>query len=381
MRTLVCAGTDINHVLQDVDGHRQDGYSPTLALVFCSVARDFRLLSKELGTRGLEVVGTTTAGEIANTEILNEGCVVMLMDAAPESFRVCLESSTAAEGLLAPSERIGAHAIAAFENPFVITFAGGVKADGEAIIHGVRAGAGRNIPHFGGMAGDDLRMVDTYVFTSEAVTDHGVLALIFDGDRYAVSGAVAHGWQPIGVEKTVTRARGNVIYAIDDQRAMTVYQDYLHTIDAVVENANVTTAIGVQYPLSVRRPDGSEVIRPPLFFDPDEDALIFAGAIPEQSKVKFCIPPSVDIVDRVTREAAAVRNGLPQADAVINVSCAARLMALDVLAEDEIRAICELWDAPTAGFFSYGEIGGRGAERCDFHTQSCSLVAIREIRH
>ena len=104
------------------------------------------------------------------------------------------------------------------------------------------------------------------------------------------------------------------------------------------------------------------------------------GAYPKESKVKFCIPPSLDIVEQVVEEAATVQQCLPEADALILISCKARHAALGPLVEDEIEGLHSLWNAPMLGYFSYGEIGGREPQLCDFHNETCTLVTLRAIR-
>jgi hypothetical protein len=177
----------------------------------------------------------------------------------------------------------------------------------------------------------------------------------------------------------VTRAEANVVYTIDGVPALDVYRTYLnidHDRSVPPDGADIV-ALGVQYPLSVRRGNGTAVIRAPLFYQPESEALIFAGAVPEGARIKFCIPPSLDIVDRVLGEVEDLHARMPDAEAVLLVSCKARHLALGPLALDEVRGIHELWNVPMAGYFSYGEIGGAEPRLCDFHTESCTLIALR----
>ncbi len=41
----------------------------------------------------------------------------------------------------------------------------------------------------------------------------------------------------------------------------------------------------------------------------------------------------------------------------------------------------DVWGAPMAGYFSYGEIGGPTSGSCDFHNETCMLLAVRETSH
>jgi hypothetical protein len=46
---------------------------------------------------------------------------------------------------------------------------------------------------------------------------------------------------------------------------------------------------------------------------------------------------------------------------------------------DEVQELHNMWNAPMAGYFSYGEIGARNPSECDFHTETCTLVVLREL--
>ena len=346
MTTHLCTGPDVPLVLADVDRAVGAGLRPTLALAFCSPHQDVAGLAAGLAERGLDVVGATTAGEVADGAILEGTCAVMLWQAAPGSYAVWSGGRPADEPAEAVAARLGRAAAEAFARPVVFAFASGVRTDGEAVVRGVERGAGRPLPLYGGLAGDDLRMAETTVFSAHDAFDDGLVALVLDGDRYRVEGVATSGWQAVGVEKAVTRSEGNVVFELDGRPILDVYSEYLAMGDLRAEGVHVAMDLGVQYPLSVRRADGTAVLRAPLLSDPETDALVFAGAVPKGARVRFCVPPSLDVAERVVEEAAAVRERLPDADAVLLVSCVARHMALGPLMEDEVEGLSGLWDAP-----------------------------------
>jgi hypothetical protein len=368
-------------VVASVDGVMTGGLTPTLALVFSSVAVDFARLARDLGARGMAVAGVTTAGEIANAAVIEHSAVVMLMDPDPGTFEVSLQTVADDQPMSAIASRLGSRACARFARPIVIAFASGLRSDGEAVVRGFREGAGETVPLFGGMGGDDLRMQDSFVYSNTATSNEGIVGLVLDGDHFEVEGITTNGWQAVGVEKTVTCSKGNVVYTIDNVPALDVYRTYLNIEDDNDGRPGPSVmALGVNYPLSVRRENGTSVMRAALFYESESESLIFAGGVPQGAKVRFCIPPSLDIVERVVAEAAEVHERLPDADVLILVSCKARHMALGPLALDEVQALYDLWHTPMAGYFSYGEIGGRNPPECDFHTETCTLVALRARR-
>lgn len=355
------------------------GFTPSVGLMFCSVSQPYEAATQLLGQNGVTVVGLTSAGEIVNATVLEDAGVVLLMDIQPEHFVVHVlpkENDVSEEDV---ARQLGRQAIERFVNPIVLAFASGLSTDGEAIVRGIHAGAGRSLPLFGGLAGDDLRMEKTFVFSNDHVTDDGLIGLILDGDRYQAEGIGTSGWQTVGIEKTITHSEGNIVYAIDDEPALDVYEKYFSLHNLTENPQDIVREIGVHFPLSVRRDDGQMVIRAPLFSQ-NGNALVFAGTVPEGAKVMFCIPPSSSIVEQVVEESACLQQVIPEAEALILISCKARHSALGPLVEDEIEGLHDLWgcNPPLAGYFSYGEIGPAYKQRCDFHNETCMLVALRE---
>ncbi|MEO0560212.1 MAG: FIST N-terminal domain-containing protein [Bacteroidota bacterium] len=378
MTTRTCCGLTQEDLLSHIDSELASGMKATLALVFCSPDWDVRSLMDALAERHLTVVGTTTAGEIAGDRVLEGGGSVMLWEAAPGSFEVWAESRSEGESMREVAQRLGQAATDWFARPVVLTFASGLTTDGEAVVRGVKAGAGRALPLYGGLAGDNLRMERTEVFTHSGIHEDGLVGLVLDGERYHVDGIATSGWKPVGIAKTVTRSEGNQVFELDGESVLDVYGKYLNMDGLRESNVSIAMDLGVQYPISVEREDGTSVIRAPLLSDPETDALIFAGAVPEGAKVRFCIPPSLDIVDHVVDEANTLHGKMSDADAVVLISCAARRTALGPIVEDEILGLDEIWRAPMAGYFSYGEIGGPTDGGCDFHNETCMLLVVRE---
>ena len=378
MTSRVYSGTDVSPLLADIDRDVEAGFRATLALAFCSADQDASALGGALSDRGLRVVGATTAGEIAGPDVLGGAAVVMLWDAAPEGFLVWSGARAEAEATEALTGRLGRAAAEQFARPVVIAFVSGLGTDGEAVVRGVREGAGRDLPLYGGLAGDDLRVEETLVFSGAGALPDGVVALVLDGDRYHVEGVATSGWQAVGVEKTVTRSEANAVYALDGEHVLDVYRRYFDLGDLRGADVDIMAEVGSHFPLSVERGGGAAVMRAPLFSDLDREALVFGGTVEEGARVRFCIPPSLDVADRVIAEARALQERLPVADAVLLVSCTARRLALGPTAEDEVAGIHDVWGAPTAGFFSYGEIAPPAGAACDFHNVTCALVAVRE---
>lgn len=351
-----------------------DGFSPTLAIVFCSITQHRNEVVDYFNAAGVDVFGSTTAGEIMDSEVMEKSTVVMLLNINKAHYKIFYEASpetyTAANNL-------GLFAKRSFANPSVVVISSGLTIDAEEIINGFSA-ADKNIPLFGGLAGDDLTMKGSYIFTNNQETSTGLIGLVLDGDKINVKGLATSGWDNIGIEKTITKSVGNIVYTIDDEPAVDVFVKFFQFTKSVDDTAEIIAQNFAQYPLQLKKENGNTVLRAPLMVDIESRALIFAGGIPQGSKVKFSVQPGFDLIEKTTERVRALKSGMPEADAIIMFSCKARHMALGPMTGDEAGMIRSIWNKPLIGFFTYGEIGTAKDSVCDFHNETCSMVILEE---
>ena len=223
----------------------------------------------------------------------------------------------------------------------------------------------------GGWAGDDCRFQETLAFTKEGMTPFGAAVLLLDNAKVEVKGIAPSGWVGLGARKTVTRSLGNVVYTIDNEPALSVYTRYLNVRDEDLPG------IGVEYPMLVSRDDGTEVLRAIMGVERDTGALIFAGSVPEKSKVRFSSSPGFEVLDFVKGELKEFHDRFGDASLLLLFSCMARHSALGEMVEDEINEASRLWESPLVGFFTYGEIGENMHGKCDFYNETFALMALR----
>ncbi len=374
MKAKNISGENIDQIKQSFSSATADGFQPTLAIIFCSISQDRAALMVFFKGQGIDVLGATTAGEIINDEVLENSAVIMLLDINKSHYTLFFEESTDTFKL---AEDLGKFAKESFENPSVIVISSGLTIDAENIINGFQS-FDKNIPLFGGLAGDDLTMKSTFVFTNERESPNALIGLVIDGDKINIKGIATSGWDNIGIEKTITKSVGNVVYTIDDEPAVDVFVNYFQFTESVDNTAEIIAQNFAQYPLQMKKDNGNIVLRAPLMVDIDSRALIFAGGIPEGSKVKFSVQPGFDLIEKTADKVSTMKSKIPEADALIMFSCKARHMALGPLTGDEAGMIQAIWKKPLIGFFTYGEIGATENNACDFHNETCSMVILKE---
>jgi hypothetical protein len=351
-----------------------DGFTPSLAIVFCSITQNRPELVNFFNAGNVDVFGSTTAGEIIDSEVMEKSTVVMLLNINKAYYKIFTEASADTYKV---SNDLALFAKASFANPAVVVISSGLTIDAEQIIKGFMD-VDKNIPLYGGLAGDDLTMKASYVFTNSQETSTGLIGLVLDGDKINVKGLATSGWDNIGIEKTITKSAGNIVYTIDDEPAVDVFVKYFQFTESVDNTAEIIAQNFAQYPLQLKKENGNIVLRAPLMVDIESRALIFAGGIPQGSKVKFSVQPGFDLIEKTTERVSALKPSIPEADALIMFSCKARHMALGPMTGDEAGMIRGLWNKPLIGFFTYGEIGTAKDSVCDFHNETCSMVILQE---
>lgn len=360
-----------------------DGFAPTLAFVFISVRQDRKAVCEILREKGIDLLGATSCGEFTDGRQSEGGMAVLLLDLPRDAYSILYEdvgSRTVIEAAVSLSQA----ATQRFKKPSLIVCSTGMDADGaffdgEQLVGTLSDNLGADTVFYGGMAGDDMTFSGSYVFNGEDETPCGIVALAFDHDKIRLTGMAITGWQPMGITRTVTRSKGNLLYEIDGLPAAEMYLKYLG------KSANVGDAgfkvfeeLGYTYPFIVGRGQGETLLKTPLEIDHRENALKMDMEMSEGTSFWFTMPPDFGIVEDVLGEASELRAGLPDADALLIFSCAGRFPVLGPLTTSENEGLAEIWNSAMAGFYTYGEFGRAKNGTQHFHSGACCWVALKE---
>ena len=378
MKAKTIRGNSTNEIEHALSEATEDGFSPTIAIAFISIAQNREAICRLLEERNIDIFGSTTAGEFIDGEIGEESAAIMLLDLNKDYYRL-LHIETGEENTLEIAKSVGQQGLDTFSNPAFIIASGGISTDGEMIIRGIEEAVGPNVTIFGGLAGDDFKMSGTYVFTNGKYSINGLVAIILDEDKVNVKGLATSGWEPVGTVRTITKSEGNVVYTIDDQPALDVVIKYMGVNRNIDEWKDVIINVGSEFPMQLQRENAEPVIRAPLFANKEDRSLVCAGSVPQGSKIRFSLPPDDSVIEKVVNECATVKKEeMENADAMIMFSCKARHLSLGPMVGDEIDQVKDVWGAPLVGFFSYGEMGKATKGKHEFHNNTCSLVLLSE---
>ncbi len=352
-------------------------FKPTLAICYTDAGFDYRSLVKELVGPNIEVVGTTTCGEIIDDRSTIESCTVLLMDLDRSYFQVDISSFEKEEKDTA--RELANLAIQRFRSPAILTYASKIGVNGDRVVEGFKEVLPKLTPIFGGLAGDNFKNEIFTVFYNENFESSGLVSLVFNGDKVRVEGKSFSGWQELGKTHVANKAEGNILYEIDHTPALDLFIEYFGVEKSNTEGDTPLEVIPGIYPLSVIDNNDSEYMRSPLLYNREDSSLVLAGEIKQGSRVKFCPMPNFETVEKTVDYFKSYAEENKKIDALIINTCAARKLSFGPMMDQEIKEIYSLWNVPTAGYMAMGEIGSHTKEtECNFHNVTCSLMSLTE---
>ena len=384
MKAKSIKGSSIEEIKIALDQSLNDGFKPTLAIVFISIKQDRKAVCEILRKEDIDILGATSSGEFINGHQSEGEIVIMLLDLNRNDYCILFED-IGERSLNEAATRLAKAAQKKFDQPAFIlcsTFlaADGKILDGENLIRSIENELGPQVSLFGGMAGDEITFSGTYVFTNDFSTDYGFVALVMDENKIELEGMAISGWKPMGVIRTATKTEGNLLFTIDDQPALEIYLRFLG-IELSSKNDMIEFyhSIGVHYPFQIERDGREPKMCNPVGYDKEKDALICESDVPQNSKFRFSTPPEFDIIETIISKADELKKKHnAEADALLIFSCAGRLSALGPMTQDENEGLQQVWNVPMAGFYTYGEFGKGINGKHEFHSTTNSWVAIKE---
>jgi len=318
-------------------------------------------------------LGCSTAGEILGRRVYDGSLVVTAVELERTRVRLGWARVEDQRGSFEAGHELATNLLEP-ELKHVLVLSDGLRVNGTSLVAGLKSGLPSSITVSGGLAGDGQRMRETFVCAGGHPESGVIAALGFYGAALEVGCGSMGGWDAFGPERLVTRADGNVLYELDGQSALGLYRRYLG------EHAAGLPATGLLFPLALRNPgQGAGVVRTILGVDEAQQSLVFAGEVPTGSYVRLMRANLDRLVDGAFGAAqASVRSAIAP-ELTVLVSCVGRRLVLRQRIEEELDGVAEaIGTAPTAGFYSYGELAPGPGVSCELHNQTMTVTTFRE---
>ncbi len=360
-------------------------HSAALAIVFATPAHANSVLLGQLAELlpGVEVIGCSTAGEIAVSAgdqfVGNDSLVVALLGGSGFAAKTARASMLDAGEL---RERAAEAATIAhrLDHPYRALLAltdGMATADQCEVVRGVYEAIGAAVPLVGGCAGDGLRFDSTtQLHGTDAVTGSLVLGAL--GSDSPIGIGVAHGWRRVGDPMFVTAVDGTQVVELDHRPAVDVYLERLGADPSIGQDADRFTDFSLTHPLALVRRRGDE-IRWVTGADIARRSLKCSVEMQRSAQVWLTegdCQSTVDAVGAACNQAIAQLNGARPIGAIA-FNCAARRIVLgsDGLRDEVAQIAHHLGDIPVTGFYTYGEFA-RVQGPHGFHNQTLVMMVF-----
>ncbi len=375
---------------------QNQGFTPQLVLIF----GDTDLLKTVTPIRQLQqlyptayFMGCSTAGEIYDVQVRDHSLTATAIEFATTEIlghHIYLEpqeSSFTAGARLA--RQLAYHPQAGCADlVHVFILSDGLHVNGSELIKGLRSELPDKVTITGGLSGDGSRFRETLVLSDVELGQNMIAAVGFYGADLKVGYGSIGGWTAFGPKRTVTKAKGNVLYELDGQSALALYKKYLGAY------ASDLPASGLLFPLNLyHKGEAAPVVRTILAVDEAQQNLTFAGDLPEGSVVQLMQANFNRLIDGamaaaqnslVTNhdlvDAAPLANHPPEL--AILISCVGRKLVLKQRIEEEVEGVREVIGANTVltGFYSYGEIAPSAQGKCsELHNQTMTITTLTEL--
>lgn len=325
--------------------------------------------------------GCSTAGEIAGDEVTDDTVVATAVEF--EKTRVhsaCVRIADFA-GSAAAGESL-AKSLLSEGLRHVLVLSDGLQVNGSDLVRGLSGTLPAEVTVSGGLSGDSSRFEKTVVLMSDpngpVGAESGLIAAVgFHGDSLRTGCGSLGGWDPFGPERRITHSRGNVLFELDGQSALGLYQRYLGPHAAELPSS------GLLFPLAIRA-DGDEtvLVRTILAVNEAEESLTFAGDVPQGQYARLMKANFDRLVDGATGAAQASLGLIANPDLAILISCVGRKLVLKQRVEDEIEGVRDVLGRRSCltGFYSYGEISPFvTGSRCELHNQTMTITTFSEV--
>lgn len=327
------------------------------------------------------IISASTAGEIIKTEVSDDALVLTAIKFEKTTLQFVEANISQAE----ESEAVGKKLAENLPKEGLVhamIFSDGLSVNGTTLIKGLLSELPKDVSVTGGLVGDGARFKETLVGLDKMPEQKKLVCVGFYGSNIKIGYGSLGGWDSFGISRLITKAKGNVLYELDEKPALALYKEYLG------ELAKDLPASGLLFPLSlkVKTDAGGEVelVRTILAVDEATQSMTFAGDMPEGTTAQFMKANFDRLVDGASGAASMSIESLggEKAELAILVSCIGRKLVLKERIEDEIEAVQEKIGSQAAiiGFYSYGEISPTTPteRQCQLHNQTMTITTFRE---
>ena len=324
-----------------------------------------------------DIVFSSTSGEILGDSVFDESVVATAIEFEKTQIR-CVKTNIKHHNNSFETGSFLMNELLADDLNSVFVISDGTFINGSELVDGFNSSK-HPVPVSGGLAGDAARFEKTFTGINEVPSQGNVVAIGFYGKDIIIGHGSLGGWDEFGHERTITKSEKNVLFEIDNKNALNLYKEYLG------DYVNELPGSALLFPLSIKLKNSEKnLVRTILSINEEEKSMVFAGNLPEGSKVRLMKANFDKLIEASSSAASNSFKGInsQEPDLAILISCVGRKLILQQRTDEEVEAAKEILGNNTAitGFYSYGEISPFNSNvQCELHNQTMTITTFTEL--
>jgi len=365
-----------------------------LAIVFSSINLSSSILLETINLsleETVPIIGCSGAAVISNQGIFIQGVVILLLSLSSGEYlnTACVQDIKTKTALNAGRE-LGEKLLYAFKDVrrvLSVIFSDGLMDEGSNLILGLQERLGTSFPLAGASAADNLRFLKSHVYFNKELFSDGAVGILLGG-KFNFGLGIKHGWKPIGKPRTVTRSQGNIVWEIDSEPAVKIYEKYLAC--RVSELQKELKRISILYPIGMYLPGEEEYLLRNILSIGKDGSLRFQGNVFQGSLIRLmigtkesCLAATRQAVEEAQKNLSGqVSESKKMNNFVLVFDSVSRYMLLKRGAAKELQIIKETMgeNTPIIGLYTYGEqaplMAVSYAGQSYFHNQTIAILNI-----
>ena len=324
-----------------------------------------------------DIVGCSSSGNILGETISESPAIAMAISFERGSVHISIKDFTKEDNQNLISQEL-VESLPKEKLKHIFLLSDGLNMNGSSLAKGANNAIPHPVSMTGGLAGDGTSFEETWVIANEEAKQNRVVAVGFYGESLSVESGCYGGWNEFGMLRKITKSTNNIVYEIDGKPALALYKKYLGTYAKDLADGSA-----LNFPMNIRtHSDDIPITRSVLSIDEENQALIFAGDVPEGSFAKLMRTSVDDLIDGSEIAAKQIRKVNNKTALGLVVSCVGRRLVLKQLTDEELEIIKEILgeNINLVGFYSYGELASFSSDlfSCKLHNQTMTLTVIYE---
>lgn len=338
---------------------------------------------------GIPIIGTTSNAILSANRFVKCGVAIVLFKTEGVHFTTaCVKNILG--NLTASGDALGKQLLSGAKDiprRFVLYFSDGSVTNNIPFLKGLQQRLGISFPIVGAAgASDNIKLNKTYLYYNAESLDSSAVGILWSGNVNFGLG-VKHGWRPIGKPRRVSAAQESTIKKIDNEPAISLYQDYF--AKEIPDLKKELKRISSLYPLGLNISGEEEYILRNILGIRNDGALICRDEIPENSNVRLMIATEESCLNAAEEAAKEAKETLLQraypslkpARLILVFNSVSRVNVLRRKMAQELQAIKKVFpDTPLIGICTCAEqaplksIDFAGKTYC--HSQTIVILAM-----